>query len=163
MNSITDSFTKNGIVLVTGPGGSGKSTLAMKYADWYSRNIHDSTVVWFNANDADEISDHFREILIDDLRKNKDEVARMDLQQRIKRIIGHLLSDERTHLFIFDNIDETQMKAIEDISKSMPKNLKLLLTSRNRMLNKDFKLEMKQHFLSGVDDLQTKHYLTEKL
>ena len=160
---IDKSFRLKNITLLTAIGGAGKTTLAMEYAKQFSRK-ENSVVVWIYADNQEKVDSKLQDIIINNLKTPKEEIAQMSSQAKIDVITNHVRFEKTPHLFVFDNIEENEMETIRLFSNSIiPTNLKILLTSRNKSIKDIFELEITMLSLNGVETVQAKQYFVDRI
>ena len=125
LQQIEQHFTKDNIVVITGPAGIGKSTCAIEFGKRYKKQ---HIVRYFNTEFKTKIDQQYRE-LAQELNISLDQQS----QNVVMQLVNSRLSSLTTKiLFIFDNLD------LYDDAKeyliNLPTNVYVIITSRQPRL-----------------------------
>ena len=133
ISTIDNNFKTSQIQAICSFTGAGKTTLALEYA--YKLKDENTFIPrWFNAYMRYQIEMEYREFA--DVLDIKTETKSMKF---ITQKVNFLLEKSKMNiLFIFDNLEEYE--CIEDLITGIPKNVKILITTRNMNLNHFFKI-----------------------
>ena len=160
-------FKENKAVLITGIGGVGKSTLALLYSQFrVSKELNNFCVKSFVVHSSEDMFQEYFDKWIDLFYRDREEqdMLRKQVRSSNKRereyvnnqINAKLMNTKYKFLFIFDGFEKTngticEFELIEMIIRNLPRNFKLLITSRlsesafranNIVYFKSYKLEM---------------------
>jgi tetratricopeptide (TPR) repeat protein len=125
---ISNNFKNDNTQIICSFSGVGKSTLALEYA--YKLKDEEKCIPrWFNSNLKKQIEIEYKEFA--DVLDVKTESKSMKF---ISQKVNFLLEKSNSNiLFIFDDLDDYD--SIEEIIAGLPKNVKVLITSKNQILN----------------------------
>ena len=135
-------LTDKQIAVISAYGGTGKTTMAVEYG--YQKRDEGRVVRWFNEH---RVQEGYRAIAIElgvPTDSNDKDIIRKMVNVKLAQVrlnTGGANSVNLSHfnndlLFIFDNIED--LTEVEEYIRDLPQNVKLILTSRQKGLNKSF-------------------------
>ena len=133
LEQITNDFKNKQIISIVNFGGVGKSSLAREYATRLKTNNPESFIYWFNADSFEKLTieyKRFADLFAIDTDKDFDFIIRKTnmIMESLKKEI----------LFVFDNVENYDY--VDEFLSNIPRNLKILLTTRYNMVGKSTNL-----------------------
>jgi tetratricopeptide (TPR) repeat protein len=150
---IKENLSTDGILIIRGNPGVGKSMLAQKYCDYVTNNC-EQIARWINSNSKENINQNLKLVMY--------QVKEMNIDSNyawayVKKLLEKDFSDN-SFLFIFDNLQKFEY--IKDFLDDLPKNLQIIITSRNL----EFKeLNYQQLQVDFFDEKRAKEYFNSAL
>ena len=152
LDEINDSFQTNQILVIHSFDGVGKTTLALQYCNRLISNDYDACIRWFNADSSEKLQLEYKRLskLLD--------INGDDLNFIIERINMKLKQFQKEILFVFDGV-ESYDHIDKYINTKLPKNIKILITTRDQSKHIDYpKIEIEPF---GINEAQ--EYINKNL
>lgn len=123
LKKIDDLFKKSQIVSLSNFGGVGKTTLALEFCKNQTTKDKASYIRWFDSKHFKTEYKQFAQLLEIEINDKDDQYIIDNINKKLKQYTKNIY-------FIFDNLEKFDL--INDCIKCLPKNVKILITTRNQ-------------------------------